>query len=144
MTDDLLIINQDVQIPQAELTFRFTTSSGPGGQHANKAATQVTLLFDVANSPSLDETSRSRLLARLANRLDKEGVLHISAQESRSQAQNRATAVARLQQILAEGLKLPKKRRPTRPSRAAHERRLQSKRRRSQLKQRRRSPWKED
>jgi len=141
MTDDLLIINQDVQIPQAELTFRFTTSSGPGGQHANKAATQVTLLFDVANSPSLDEASRARLLARLANRLDKEGVLQISAQDSRSQAQNRATAVARFQQLLADALKVAKKRRPTRPSRAAHERRLQSKKQHGQIKKGRQGEW---
>jgi ribosome-associated protein len=144
MNDDILIINQDVQIPLAELIFRFTVSSGPGGQHANKAATQVTLSFDVANSPSLDEASRARLLAKLANRLDKEGVLQISVQDSRSQVQNRATAVARFQQLVADALKVAKKRQPTRPSRAAHERRLQSKRRRGQIKQQRRSPWKED
>jgi len=141
MNDDILIINQDVQIPLAELIFRFTVSSGPGGQHANKAATQVTLSFDVANSPSLDEASRARLLAKLANRLDKEGVLQISVQDSRSQVQNRATAVARFQQLLADALKVAKKRRPTRPSRAAHERRLQSKKQRGQIKKGRRGEW---
>ena len=141
MNDDILIINQDVQIPLAELIFRFTVSSGPGGQHANKAATQVTLSFDVSNSPSLDEASRTRLLTKLANRLDKEGVLQISAQDSRSQVQNRATAVARFQQLLADALKVAKKRRPTRPSRAAHERRLQSKKQRGQIKKGRQGEW---
>jgi ribosome-associated protein len=141
MNGDILIINEQVQIPLAELTFRFTTSGGPGGQHANKTATQATLLFDVANSPSLDEASRARLLEKLANRLDKEGVLQLSAHDSRSQLENRETAVARFQQLLADALKVQKKRRPTRPSRAAHERRLQSKKQRGKIKKERRGEW---
>ena len=139
--DSLIIINEQVSIPTAELQFRFSTSSGPGGQHANRSATRVTLFFDVANSPSLDEAIRARLLQKLAPRLDKEGVLHIDVQESRSQHRNRATAVLRFQLILTNALKKPKKRRKTKPNRAAIERRLVEKKQRGQRKQERRQRW---
>jgi ribosome-associated protein len=141
MNEDMIIINEQVRIPAAELQFRFSTSSGPGGQHANRSATRVTLLFDVVQSPSLDESTRARLLQRLATRLDKEGVLHIDVQESRSQYRNRATAVLRFQLILANAIKKPKKRRKTKPSWAATERRLAQKKQRSQRKQERRQRW---
>ena len=141
MNDDTILINEQVNIPAAELQFRFSTSSGPGGQHVNRSATRVTLLFDVANSPSLDETTRERLLKKLAPRLDKEGVLHIDVQESRSQYRNRETAVLRFQLILANALKQPKKRRKTKPSQAAIERRLTEKKKRGQRKQDRRQQW---
>jgi ribosome-associated protein len=141
MNEDMIIINEQVRIPAAELQFRFSTSSGPGGQHANRSATRVTLLFDVVQSPSLDESTRARLLQKLAARLDKEGVLHIDVQESRSQYRNRETAVLRFQLILANALKKPKKRRKTKPSRAATERRLAQKKQRSQRKQERRQRW---
>ena len=136
-----IIINEQVSIPAAELQFRFSTSSGPGGQHANRSATRVTLFFDVANSPSLDETTRTRLLQKLAPRLDKDGVLHIDVQESRSQHRNRATAVLRFQLILANALRKPKKRRKTKPNRAAIEKRLAKKKQRGQRKQERRQNW---
>ena len=97
MDNDLIPINQTLSVPESELQFRFSTGGGPGGQHVNKTATRVTLLFDVANSPSLDEETRVRLLDRLASRLDRRGLLHIDVHESRSQWQNRATAVARFQ-----------------------------------------------
>lgn len=141
MNEDMIIINEQVRIPAAELQFRFSTSSGPGGQHANRSATRVTLLFDVAQSPSLDESTRARLLQKLASRLDKEGVLHIDVQESRSQYRNRETAVLRFQLILTNALKKPKKRRKTKPNRAAVERRLAHKKQRSQRKKERRQRW---
>ena len=141
MNDDMIIINEQVSIPANELQFRFSTSSGPGGQHANRSATRVTLLFDVANSPSLDETTRTRLRQKLASRLDKDGILHIDVQESRSQYRNRATAVLRFQLILANALKKPKNRRKTKPNRAAVERRLTDKKQRSRRKQERRQRW---
>ncbi|MCA9946949.1 MAG: aminoacyl-tRNA hydrolase, partial [Anaerolineales bacterium] len=112
-TERLVPINEAVQIPLAELSFRFSTSSGPGGQHVNKSATKVTLLFDVANSSSLTEEVRERLLKRLANRIDKEGVLQLQVQSSRSQYRNRDTAVSLFQQLLADALKKQKKRRRT-------------------------------
>ena len=139
--DNVIEINARVVIPASELNFRFSTSSGPGGQHANKTATRVTLLFDVAHSPSLDERSRRRLLARLDHRLTKEGVLQIDVQESRSQHQNRETAVRRFQQLLARALKPRKRRKKTRPSRAANERRLQRKKQRGQKKKDRNWRW---
>ena len=136
--DRLLVINDDLDIPLAELSFRFSTSGGPGGQHANRAATRVTVLFDVAQSPSLSPGMRGRILKKLAPRIDKDGILAVSAQDYRSQHQNRELAIARLQMMLAEALKVPKQRRKTRPSRAAKERRLAEKRRRSRLKEERR------
>jgi ribosome-associated protein len=133
-----VIINDHLTVPLRELEFRFSQSSGPGGQHVNKSSTQVTLLFDVAQSPSLDEATRARLLAKLASRLTKEGVLLISAQDSRSQHQNRAAAVARFQAVLAAALRRPKARRKTKPSQAAVEKRLETKRRRGLRKKERR------
>lgn len=141
MEPDVILINENLALPAAELQFRFTTGGGPGGQHVNKTATRVTLLFDVAASPSLDEETRARLLDRLAGRLDRRGVLQISAQESRSQWQNREAAVARLQALLAEALVEQPERRPTRPSRRARQERLDDKRRRSTLKQARQRRW---
>ena len=141
MENDLIVINDKLALPAAELQFRFTTGGGPGGQHVNKTATRVTLLFDVANSPSLDEATRACLLDRLASRLDRRGVLHIDVQESRSQWQNRTTAVARLQQLLAEALTVQPERRPTRPSRRARQERLADKKRRGTVKQERLRRW---
>ena len=141
MENDLIVINDKLALPAAELQFRFTTGGGPGGQHVNKTATRVTLLFDVANSPSLDEATRACLLDRLASRLDRRGVLHIDVQESRSQWQNRSTAVARLQQLLAEALTVQPERRPTRPSRRARQERLADKKRRGTVKQERQRRW---
>jgi ribosome-associated protein len=132
-----ITINEQLAIPLRELEFRFSQSSGPGGQHVNKSATQVTLLFDVAQSPSLDEDTRTRLRHRLASRLTKEGVLQISAQESRSQRQNREATIARFQTMLANALKREKARHKTKPGRAAVEKRLAAKRQRSIRKQER-------
>ncbi|MCZ7673032.1 MAG: aminoacyl-tRNA hydrolase [Chloroflexi bacterium] len=92
---DEIVINEKVRIPLSELQYRFSTSSGPGGQHTNKAATRVTLLFDVAQSPSLDDETRRILLKRLTAYLDKEGVLQLHVQDSRSQHQNREIANGR-------------------------------------------------
>lgn len=141
MDTDLVIINESLAVPESELQFRFSTGSGPGGQHVNKTATRVTLLFDVAGSPSLDEETRVRLLDRLASRLDRRGLLHIDVQESRSQWQNRMTAVARFQKMMAEALVEQPERRPTRPTRRSREDRLEEKRRRSDVKRDRRQRW---
>lgn len=125
----------------SELTFRFSTSSGPGGQHANKAETRVTLLFDVAQSSALDEEMRERLLKKLENRLDREGVLQLSVQDSRSQHRNRETAVARFQQTLADALLREKKRKKSKKPRAADEKRLEEKRKQSEKKRSRNRDW---
>jgi ribosome-associated protein len=139
--ENLIRINNEVAIPMAELSFRFATSSGPGGQHANRSATRAVLLFDVAQSPSLTDEVRERLLAKLATRLDKEGVLQVSVQDSRSQVQNREMAIERFQGMLAKALQKRKTRRKTKPSKAVREARLAGKKKRSQRKQDRSQRW---
>ncbi len=134
-------INNKLAIPLAEISFRFSTSGGPGGQHANRSATRAILSFDVAQSPSLTDNIRAKLIKKLANRLDKEGVLQIQAQESRSQSKNRELALTRFQFMLQEALKTQKKRRKTKPSRAAKERRLNQKKKHSVRKKERSQRW---
>lgn len=138
---DTLAISADVAIPVAELSFRFSPSSGPGGQHANRAHTRATLLFDVAGSPSLDEATRARLLAALETRLNREGVLRVTAQDSRSQKQNRDLAVARFVTLLAEALAEETPRVVTRPPAAARENRLEEKKRHGRRKRDRGRDW---
>ena len=80
MTDEPIIVNEALTIPAEELVFRFVRSSGPGGQHVNRSATQVELFWDVAHSPSLNDEQRALVLARLRPLIDKEGILHLTAQ----------------------------------------------------------------
>jgi ribosome-associated protein len=125
-------------IPAAELTWRFSRSSGPGGQSVNTTDSRAELSFDVAGSPSLSPVERERALDRLAGRLV-DGVLTVTASEHRSQLRNRAAAESRLVATLSAAVAPPPKtRRPTRPSRAAQERRIAEKKRRSEVKRRRR------
>ena len=138
MDENAVRITDTVSIPMSELSFRFARSSGPGGQHVNRSATQVELLFDVAGSPSLNESQRQRVLRKLKSRIDQEGVLHLVSQETRSQLRNREEAVERFQELMRDALRVPKSRRPTRPTRTARERRLGEKRRRGETKRDRR------
>lgn len=140
---DFLIVSDRLAIPLDELDVRFTTGGGPGGQHVNKSATRVTLSFNVAASPSLDEETRGRLLERLGGRLDNEGVLQISVHDSRSQYQNRKTALDRLRATLAAALVDVKPRRVTRPTGSSVRERLDEKRRHSILKRQRRGAWRD-
>ena len=130
-----LIINTHVRLPLAELRYRFARSSGPGGQHVNKSETQVELTFDVAHSPSLSDAQRQRILSKLKNLIDAEGVLHLTAQSERSQLRNREAVTARLRALLAAALHVPKARRPTKPSAVAKERRIAGKKQRGKIKQ---------
>jgi ribosome-associated protein len=137
--DNVIIINSQLRLPPSEVQYRTTRSSGPGGQHVNKTETQVELLFDVTHSPSLSDDQRRRILSKLKNIIDNEGVLHLTAQSERSQLRNREIVTARFQEVLAAALRVPKKRRPTRPTAASKTRRIENKKRRGQIKQLRRS-----
>ena len=130
-----LVVNRELSIPLSEIELRASRSSGPGGQHANVTASRIEAVFDVESSAALSEAQRRRLLARLGPRVA------AVAQDARSQARNRNLALERLRSRLADALRVPKRRRPTRPSRAARERRLEQKRRRGELKRQRRSDF---
>ena len=141
MDDEGLRIGRSVVVPERELSERFSRSSGPGGQGVNTTDSRVELSFDVARSPSLPETTRARMLARLESRLV-DGVITVAASEHRAQIANRRAARERLAVILAEAAAPPpRKRRPTKPSRAADQRRLDAKKRRSRTKQGRQGRW---
>ena len=135
MSDEThLKINSRLSIPFAELHYRFTPSSGPGGQHANRSATRVELLFDIANSPSLSEAQRQRLMTALQPHIDSAGRLRMISQASRSQVQNRQEVTARFQHLLAQALVPRKKRKHTRVPHTERERRREKKRRQSEKK----------
>lgn len=131
-------------IPPGELAFRASRSGGPGGQHVNKAATKVEVLWNVVASPALSDEQRQRLLTRLANRIDKDGNLHVASEQHRSQWRNREAATERLERLVRAAIKPPKRRKKTRPSRAAREKRLQEKRARAEKKRRRGPPRPDD
>jgi ribosome-associated protein len=133
---------QSIAIDDAELVERFVRASGPGGQNVNKVATAVELRFDIAHSPSLPEPVRARLLAKRDRRVTADGVLVISAQRFRTQERNREDARERLMHFVESGLRAPRPRIATRPTRASKERRLEAKRGRSTIKQgRARRDW---
>lgn len=132
-------VSEWIEIPLTELEVSFTRSSGPGGQHVNKTSTRVEITFDLAHSPSLRDDDRAYLMERLRSKLDTEGRLHIAAQEYRSQLRNRQAAVDRLEAMLQQAILRPKKRKKSRPSKSAVERRLDSKKRESAKKRERRT-----
>jgi ribosome-associated protein len=128
-------VRGSVVVPDAELQWRFSRSSGPGGQHVNTSDTQVELRFDVAASAVLPQVWKERALERLAGRLVDEGVLVVRASEHRSQWRNREAAAVRLGALLSEAVAPPPRaRRSTRPSRGVVERRLTDKKRRADVK----------
>ena len=135
-----LFIRHGLVIPDAELDESFIQSSGPGGQNVNKVASAVQLRFDAARSPSLSETVRAAILALSDARLDKEGVLTITARRFREQTRNRADARARLADLIRAAATPPKPRRATRPTYASKKRRAEAKQRRGQTKKERSRP----
>ena len=136
---DDLRVSDDVLIPERELEWRFSTSGGPGGQHANRSATRAELRFDVVRSTALSDDDRRRMLAGLRGRA-RDGVVSVVVDESRSQWRNRQLARARLARLLQDSLRQRRSRVATRPSPAAHRRRLDAKRRRGDIKRQRRRP----
>lgn len=135
MSDEgVLEVNDSLWIPRAELAYRASRSGGPGGQHVNTSSTRVEVAWDVAQSPSLSDEQRVRILEKLANRINAEGVLLLAASDHRSQHQNKEAATGRLVELVRQALVVPKPRKKTRPSRAQREARLHAKKRRSEIK----------
>ena len=136
--DDRLVVTDSVRVPRHELDVRFSASGGPGGQHANKAATRAELTFDVEASAAFTEAQRDRLRSRLGSSI------RIVADDERSQLRNRTLAEERLVAKLREALHVPRRRRPTRPTRGSQRRRVDEKKRRSDVKRNRRRPADDD
>jgi ribosome-associated protein len=133
----MIQIEPGLEIPDDELKFTYTRSSGPGGQHVNKASTRVTLLFDVDRSPSLDDDQRRRLRARLATRISAEGLLRVSSQQSRSRDANERAAVRRFAELVRAALHRKAPRTATKATRASREKRISEKKIRAGIKKHR-------
>ncbi len=134
MDGESIRVTRSVVLPLAEVSFRFSRSSGPGGQHAQKSETRVEALFDVESSQALTDVQKRRVLSRAGP------VLRAVAQDERSQLRNRELALERLVEQLRRALRVERKRVPTKPSAAARKRRLEQKRRRSDTKRLRKPP----
>jgi ribosome-associated protein len=135
---DVLHVRRGLDIPLSEITWRATTSGGPGGQHANRTMSRVEVQFDVASSAALGPRQRARLLQRLGP------VVRASSAESRSQSRNRELALARLATRVDAGLRVEPARTPTRPTKGSQVRRVEAKRRRGDVKRGRRPPREDD
>jgi ribosome-associated protein len=133
-TGAVIAITDEIYINEDEIVVKVSRSSGPGGQNVNKVNTRVTLFFDVAACETLSQTQKQRILARLATRSDKNGVLRVASQKFRTQSANRTAAMERLCRLLGEALAPPPIRKRTRAPARAHEKRLEQKKRRSALK----------
>ena len=139
--------NSKIQIPdfgelsrvENELTFKISRSAGPGGQNVNKLNTKVALIFDVKNSTTLSTAKKQIVIKKLGRRLTKDKKLIITSQKFRTQKANRNAVVQRLNETIQKALQKPKKRKPTKPTKASVEKRLKSKKIKSQLKQQRRN-----
>ncbi len=131
----MLTVSAHITLPEGELVERFLRADGPGGQHVNRTESAVELRFDVANSPSLADEVRARLLSRRDRRLTSDGVLVIQGRRFRDQARNRDDVRERLVEVIRSVLVPPKKRVATRPTRASKERRLAGKLQRGRIKQ---------
>ena len=135
MAAESIHVTRSVTLPVAEVEFRTSRSSGPGGQHAQKSETRVEAVFDVESSSALTETQKKRVAGKAGP------VLRAIAQDERSQLRNKELALERLVEQLRAALYVERKRKPTKPSKAAVERRLEAKKRRADTKKLRRSPW---
>ncbi|MBN2457371.1 MAG: aminoacyl-tRNA hydrolase [Sedimentisphaerales bacterium] len=133
----MIEIRDDILISENELVFKFSRSSGPGGQNVNKVNTRVTLRFDLANSMSLSDVQKKRILKQLAGRASKDGVIRVVSQRYRTQKANRRAAVDRLQELLSLVMETKPLRKKTKVPGSAKRQRLEEKKRRSILKQQR-------
>ena len=133
----MIEIRNDISISEDQLVFRFSRSSGPGGQNVNKVNTKVTLLFDLANSTNLSDVQKKRILKQLAGRASKDGVIRVVSQRYRTQKANRRAVVERLQELLSLAMETKPIRKKTKVPGSAKRQRLEGKKRRSILKQQR-------
>jgi ribosome-associated protein len=131
-------VTTGLAIPRTELEYRATRAGGAGGQHVNTSSTRIELLWNVWRSAVLDEAARARVAAKLSSRIDGEGWIRVVSSARRSQQQNREAAEARLAELVRAALVVPKRRRPTRPTRASKEARIAEKKKRGETKRRRR------
>ena len=136
--DDRLVVTNSVRIPQYELQETFSASGGPGGQHANKAATRVELTLDITTSSAFNESERQRVIDKLGE------VVRVVADDERSQLRNRSLAAERMAAKLRGALHVQRRRRATKPTRGSQRRRLQAKSERSEVKQQRRRPSRDE
>jgi ribosome-associated protein len=134
MAGESIRVTRTVSVPSSEIELRFSRSSGPGGQHAQRTETRVEAVFDVEESTALTDVQKRRVVAKAGP------TIRAVAQDERSQWRNRELAIERVVEALREALKVERRRRPTKPTAAARERRLEQKRRRSQTKRLRRPP----
>ena len=131
----MIVVNDELSIPEAELNFSASRSGGPGGQNVNKVSSRVTLTFDVVHSPSLSDEQRRRIVSRLQTRMNKDGVLRVVSQRTRSQDLNREDVKARFAELLRNALRQERPRVKTRVPAAARERRLEKKKQHAATKQ---------
>jgi ribosome-associated protein len=137
--EGVLEVSEAVAIPRAELEYRASRAGGAGGQHVNTSSTRIELLWNVRTTSALDEAARHRVTTKLASRLDGDGWIRVVSSARRSQGQNREAAEARLAELVRAALVVPKRRKPTKPSRGAKEARLSEKKKRGDTKRQRRS-----
>ena len=133
-SEKLLPVNDSVSIPRSELDVRVSRASGAGGQHVNKTSSRVEIFWNIPASRAVSDEQRARLLDKLASRLTTEGSVRVVASDMRSQSRNRDLAEERLADLVRLALIVPRKRRPTKPTRAAKEARLETKKRHSNKK----------
>ncbi len=133
----MIRINEQISIPEDELVFTASHSSGPGGQNVNKVSSRVTLWFDVVNSPSLSPEQKELVEGRLKTRVSKDGILRVISQQTRSQVENKELAIVRFVELMRDALKQVPIRKKTRVSKGAKERRLEEKKQRGIQKQER-------
>lgn len=136
--DGMLPVTPAIALPRTELVYKATRAGGAGGQHVNTSSTRIELLWNARDTQALDEAERARVAAKLASRLDGDGWLRVVSSARRSQIQNREAAEERLAALLRGALAVPKRRKPTKPSRGAKEARLADKKKRGDRKRQRR------